>query len=75
VSSSEEHQETPGPTKGTAYQARQATDCTGKSPVYRFWSRQNSAHFFTISEQEKNIILSTYPDNVWRYEGVAYYVE
>jgi Tol biopolymer transport system component len=58
--------------EGIAYQARQPTDCAGKTPVHRFWSRKNSAHFFTISAQEKSIIESSYPDDVWHYEGVAF---
>ena len=27
-----------------------------KSPIYRFWSAKNRAHFYTISESEKNNI-------------------
>lgn len=45
---------------------------SGQSPVYRFWSDQKRGHFFTFSESEKNHIQSTYPSNVWRYEGVAF---
>jgi len=41
-------------------------------PVYRFWSPKNSRHFYTISETEKQKLID-YPDNVWTYEGVAYY--
>ncbi len=45
----------------------------GTLPVYRFWSDKNQHHFFTISEDEKNHIIATYPKNVWNYEGIAYY--
>jgi hypothetical protein len=45
----------------------------GTKPVYRFWSPLNSAHFYTISESEKNYVIATYPDSVWTYEGVALY--
>lgn len=40
--------------------------------VYRFWSDQNQAHFYTRSVQERNHVISAYPDRVWRYEGVAF---
>ncbi|MBD3238814.1 MAG: S8 family serine peptidase [Candidatus Moranbacteria bacterium] len=43
-----------------------------KKPTYRFWSPVYTSHFFTASEQEKNHIISTWPD-IWQYEGVAWY--
>ncbi len=42
-------------------------------PVFRFYSDTHGVHFFTISETEKDIILETYPEEVWRYEGIAWY--
>jgi hypothetical protein len=42
-------------------------------PVYRFWSDKYSSHFYTISEDEKNRIISTYPPEVWKYEKIAWY--
>ena|GEM_PF-2397729 len=47
---------------------------SGNSPVYRFYSQNNRSHFFTISSSEKDRIIATYPEQEWRYEGVAYYV-
>ena len=47
-------------------------DCTGKLSVYRFWSPTNQSHFFTISEEEKAIIIATYPTTTWTFEGTAY---
>ena len=44
-------------------------------PVYRFWSDQNQAHFYTMSETEKNEVINNYDDFVWRYEGIAYYAD
>jgi hypothetical protein len=50
---------------------------TGDAPadpnvsVHRFWSPVLSAHFYTVSDQEKDMLISQYPD-VWTYEGVAY---
>jgi hypothetical protein len=40
--------------------------------VYRFWSPTLSGHFYTISEQERDMLISNYP-SVWTYEGIAYY--
>src|SRR5690606_4599418 len=46
----------------------------GAVPVYRFWSSAYSGHFYTTSIAERDQVISAYPDNVWLYEGVAYYV-
>ena len=45
------------------------------TPIYRFYSNKAKAHFFTISESEKDFIISNYESGIWdwRYEGVAYY--
>lgn len=44
----------------------------GVSPVYRFWSAVNKTHFYTISETEKNKLITQFPD-VYEFEGVAWY--
>jgi hypothetical protein len=41
-------------------------------PVYRFWSDILGTHFYTISEDEKDYILATWP-YAWTYESIAYY--
>ena len=46
----------------------------GTLPVYRFYSEQLQSHFFTTDENEKNTIIATFPVDVWRYEGIAWYV-
>ena len=43
------------------------------SPVHRFWSDVNQAHFYTINEEEKEYVIATYPENEWYYEGIAFY--
>jgi|GEM_PF-1117194 len=58
--------------EGIAYYAY-TTATSGASPVYRFWSDTYFGHFFTISSEEKDYIIATYPSNVWRYEGIAWY--
>ena len=42
------------------------------SPVYRFWSAGLATHFYTISETEKEKLITQFAD-VWQYEGVAFY--
>ena len=42
-------------------------------PLHRFYSTNSAVHFYTISEEEKNYIIATYPPQVWSYEGVAWY--
>lgn len=42
------------------------------APIHRFYSEQFQAHFYTISEDEKNHIIATYPPHTWNYEGIAY---
>lgn len=41
-------------------------------PVYRFWSSKLDAHFWTISEIEKNLVIEEYSDD-WTFEGVVFY--
>jgi hypothetical protein len=41
------------------------------TPVYRFWSDRLQGHFYTISEQERDRVIGTWPD-VWSYEGSRY---
>jgi uncharacterized repeat protein (TIGR01451 family) len=45
----------------------------GAKPVYRFWSPKNRGHFYTISESEKSNVIANYPEEVWRYERIAWY--
>ncbi len=40
--------------------------------VHRFWSPVFLNHFYTISETEKNHVITTWPDS-WTYEGIEYY--
>jgi hypothetical protein len=59
--------------EGVAYCA--ATEANSElSPVYRFWSEYNKSHFYTASATEKDEVMAKYDDSVWKYEGIAYYV-
>jgi len=40
--------------------------------VYRFWSPVLSSHFYTASEQERDMLIRDFP-SVWTYEGIAYH--
>lgn len=59
--------------ESVAYQAF-TTQAPGTVPLYRFWSDTMNGHFYTASESEKNHVIAAYPDHVWKYERIAYYV-
>jgi len=60
--------------EGMAYYAyKKDEQPTNTIPVYRFYSFGNQSHFYTINENEKNVLL-THPASEWRYEEVAWYV-
>ena len=40
--------------------------------IYRFWSDHFKIHFFTASTSERDKVIRSYSQNIWRYEGVAY---
>lgn len=48
------------------------TDSTITSPVYRFWSDNGKHHFYTISKDERDVVLNTYLNAEWRYEGEGF---
>jgi hypothetical protein len=60
--------------EGVAYYAYAEGDQpVDAMPVYRFLNKTlGSAHFYTISEAEKDAVIANYPD-VFEYEGIAYY--
>ncbi|HHX58669.1 MAG TPA: hypothetical protein GX706_02795 [Candidatus Moranbacteria bacterium] len=58
--------------EGVAWQAFNNQN-KGQLPVHRFYSQNYRAHFYTISEEEKQYIINTYSKETWQYEGVAYY--
>jgi peptidoglycan hydrolase-like amidase len=43
-------------------------------PVYRFWSNQNTTHFYTTSPGEKTCVINNYNNTEWLYEGIAFWV-
>ena len=59
--------------EGIAYYAYTSAT-TDSTPVYRFWSDTKQGHFYTASAVERDSIIATYPDDVWRYEGIGWYI-
>jgi hypothetical protein len=59
--------------EGQAYYGFPRSGELGLAPVYRFWSPLNSAHFYTISADERDSVIATYPESTWTYEGTAFY--
>jgi hypothetical protein len=59
--------------EGTAFHAYpEGRQPGGASAVYRFWSPLTAAHFFTIDEAERDMLINEYA-YAWTYEGVAWY--
>ncbi|MBC7517438.1 MAG: beta-propeller fold lactonase family protein [Microbacteriaceae bacterium] len=61
---------------GTVYSPRITISITDPIPppsaaVYRFWSKINGAHFYTISTTERDEVIARYP-GAWAYEGAVY---
>jgi hypothetical protein len=48
-----------------------AKSAASRAPVYRFYLRQTGAHFFTMSETERDHIIASLP--AYNYEGIAFY--
>jgi len=60
--------------EGVAYYAyAQDQQGAGLLPVYRFWSNVLGAHFYTISEAEKDKLLAYPAAWFWTYEGIAWH--
>lgn len=62
---------------GNRINAKKALDAANpanfvKTPVYRFWSDAYRGHFYTVSASERDLIIATYPSNVWSYEGAVF---
>ncbi len=50
-----------------------SADLDKATPVHRYWSNVLNSHFYTSSEQERQIIEENWPD-IWDYEKEEYYV-
>ncbi len=47
------------------------SDPAQNTKVYRFYSDNYRAHFYTNSQEERDLLIDTNPN--WCYEGIAYY--
>lgn len=59
--------------EGTAYYVYRSAVIATLKPVYRFWSAKLSTHLYTISENEKNRLMTQYTTDVWAFEGIVFY--
>ena len=52
------------------YVAPYSGSCDSETkPVFRFYSKKQKAHFYTINVNERDQIIQKYPVSTWRYEG------
>jgi hypothetical protein len=58
--------------EGVAYNLNNASG-KNNTPLYRFYNKKTSTHFFTASEAEKNNVITKW-GYIYQYEGVAYNV-
>lgn len=58
--------------QGVIYRAFADNSDPDTRPVHRFWSNQVPGHFYTLSTDEYNWLITEYP-HMWIYEGVAFY--
>ncbi|MBN1362833.1 MAG: FG-GAP repeat protein [Sedimentisphaerales bacterium] len=54
------------------YAFRPGQQPAGTVPVYRFWSEDLAAHFYTASLTDRDFLLS-HPERGWQYETIAWY--
>jgi hypothetical protein len=41
-------------------------------PIYRFWSKNKKAHFFTLEESEKGEVINRFTKSEWNFERIAF---
>jgi len=57
--------------EGNAYWVKSTGGCSSGESVYRFYSERLQVHLYTVDENER-AVLSTYPPDAWRYEGIGF---
>jgi len=58
--------------EGVAYSVN-LDNVANVDPLYRFYNRTRSTHFYTASVAERDMVIATWP-GVFTYEGIAYNV-
>jgi uncharacterized repeat protein (TIGR02543 family) len=56
---------------GQTYTVTQSASSASASPVYRFYNTASGTHFYTILENEKDLVIQTMPTFI--YEGPKFY--
>ncbi len=59
--------------EGEAYGAEKSASAT-TTELYRFWSDTYRGHFYTADIVERDHVRNTFPEHIWKYEGVGYHV-
>lgn len=49
------------------------TPVAGATAIYRFYNRENGSHFYTASAEERDVVVSRWPD-IYTLEGTAFWV-
>ena len=64
---------TPGTGTSTGTGTGTGTDAStgARTAVYRFYNYKSGAHFYTVSADERDFVIRTYPE--FQYENVAFY--
>jgi hypothetical protein len=60
--------------EGIGFCAYKESAGSDRIAVHRFWSPLNRSHFYTASEVEMKHVRENYPESVWTYEGISFYV-
>lgn len=58
--------------EGEAYRVS-AEPVAGATTVYRFYNADNGSHFFTASDEERDVVIAKW-SNVYTFEGVAFWL-
>lgn len=58
--------------EGPTFYAETTTSSTN-FPVYRFYNRKSDKHFFTISEEERDLLQNKHPEWGHVFEGIGFY--
>ncbi len=59
--------------EGIAFAAFRDGSQAGTVPLYRLWSPQDNAHYFTLDKGQRDKLLAS-PEKVWMSEGIAFYL-
>lgn len=58
--------------EGEAFSAFNGPTSAGMA-IYRFYSESRRTHFYTSNSFERDMLIESFPVDVWRYEGIAFF--